>query len=250
MRKVLSLLLVVVMALGLAACGGSGKIARKGEFLGLKDGEEFTTDHEISLSFIRPMGNDAQEAWWAKTIPAFNQAYSGRIKVSEEVLPRGNSYEEQIGLRVSEGLPDVIYMDGPYVSNWAYNNMIIPLDNYITDTYLDDFMDYVLDQGTYNDRLYALSIVDSTIMVFYRKSYMEAFLAKNPKFADNTPITLPESPEEAWTFDQLAYVAKSMTAREGNKTRYGLCISGDKSEWMSYAFSPMWGGVQSLGKTD
>lgn len=249
MRKVLSVMLALVLAMGLAACGGrTGNVAGKDEFLGLRDGEEFTTDHEISLSFLRPQGNDAQEAWWAEQIPAFNAAYAGRIKVTPEVLVRGDSssYEQQVGLRAQEGLSDVIYMDGPYVSNWAYNGTIIPLDNYITESYISDFMPYVIDQGTYNDRLYSLSIVDSTIMVFYRKKYMTEFLATNPKFNDGTPITLPDKPEDAWTFDQLAEVAKKMTvAKAQNKegvTRYGLCIAGDKTEWMSYAFSPMWGG--------
>ncbi|WP_251545799.1 extracellular solute-binding protein [Pumilibacter intestinalis] len=246
MKRVCAVILATMLALCLFACGGTGDIAGKGEFLGLKDGEEFTTDKEISISFIRPRGNDAQETWWDTTVDAFNTEYAGRIKVSSEVLVRGDnsSYEQQIGLRVAEGLPDVMYMDGPYVSNWAYNGMIIPLDNYITETYLTDFMDYVLNQGTYNERLYALSIVDSTIMVFYRKSFMNAFLATNPKFdADHSAISLPTSPENAWTFNQLAEIAAKMTTNlEGNKKRYGLSITGDKTEWMSYAFSPMWNG--------
>lgn len=244
MKKLCAAVLAVMMTMCLFACGGSGAVAGKDEFLGLKDGEEFTTDKEISISFIRPSGNEAQNNWWKVTVDAFNEAYAGRIKVTPEVLVRGDnsSYEQQIGLRVAEGLPDVMYMDGPYVSNWAYNGMIIPLDNYITETYLSDFMEYVLDQGTYNERLYALSIVDSTIMVFYRKSFMKEFLDGKPKFADGTLITLPERAEDAWTFNQLAEVAKKMTKQVSGKTRYGLSIAGDKTEWMSYAFSPMWGG--------
>ncbi len=245
MKKVLAAILAIVLALGLCGCGAGDEVAGKGDFLGLQDGEEFTTDQEVAVSFIRPRGNDAQEAWWDETVAAFNTAYAGRIKVSSEVLVRGDnsSYEQQIGLRVAEGLPDVMYMDGPYVSNWAYNGMIIPIDNYITETYRTDFMDYVLDQGTYNDRLYALSIVDSTIMVFYRKSFMNEFLATKPKFLDGSAITLPTSPENAWTFNQLAEIATKMTkSLAGNKKRYGLSITGDKTEWMSYAFSPMWGG--------
>ncbi len=245
MKKVCAAVLAAMMALCLFACGGSDPVAGKDEFLGLQDGEEFTTDKEISVSFIRPRGNDAQESWWTTTVDAFNTAYAGRIKVSSEVLVRGDnsSYEQQIGLRVAEGLPDVMYMDGPYVSNWAYNGMIVPIDNYITKTYLSDFMDYVIDQGTYNERLYALSIVDSTIMVFYRKSYMNAFLQTNPKFSDGSKIELPSSPETAWTFNQLAEIAAKMTSSlGGGKYRYGLNIAGDKTEWMSYAFSPMWGG--------
>ena len=227
MKKVLAAILAIVLALGLCGCGAGDEVAGKGDFLGLQDGEEFTTDQEVAVSFIRPRGNDAQEAWWDETVEAFNTAYAGRIKVSSEVLVRGDnsSYEQQIGLRVAEGLPDVMYMDGPYVSNWAYNGMIIPIDNYITETYRTDFMDYVLDQGTYNDRLYALSIVDSTIMVFYRKSFMNEFLATKPKFADGSAITLPTSPENAWTFNQLAEIATKMTkSLAGTKKRYGLSI--------------------------
>ena len=253
MRKLAAFILAACMLFALTACGGDGgKTAGKGEFLGLQDGEEFTTDKEISLKFTRPKGNAAQESWWDEAIAAFNTAYAGRIKVTEDVRQRAanNTYESQIGsLNKAKKMPDVLYMDGPYVSNWAYNGMIIPLDNYLTQTYLADFMDYVIDQGTYNDRLYTLSIVDSAIMVFYRKEIMNGFLNRTPKpkykvgKRKNQTIALPASVEDAWTFDELADIAEQMRADlGGGKTQYGLSISGDKTEWMSYAFTPMWGG--------
>ncbi|MDE6397915.1 MAG: extracellular solute-binding protein, partial [Clostridiales bacterium] len=251
MRKIAAILLAACMLFALGACGGNGgDVAGKDEFLGLQDGEEFTTDKEISLKFTRPKGNAAQEDWWEEAIKAFNTAYAGRIKVTADVRQRAanNTYESQIGsLNKAGKMPDVLYMDGPYVSNWAHNGMIIPLDNYITQTYLADFMDNVIDQGTYNDRLYALSIVDSAIMVFYRKEIMNEFLRKKPKYTvgkrKHQVIALPTSVEDAWTFDELADIAKQMrTDLGGGKTRYGLSISGDKTEWMSYAFTPMWGG--------
>ena len=242
MKRFFALLLSLIMCLSLFGCGPEIETPDKDEFLGLEDGEEFTTDKEITVTFIRPSGNVAQNAWWSATIDAFNAEYSGRIKVVPETLVRGDNstYEQQIGLRNEDGYPDVMYVDGPYVSNWAYMGMIQPIDNYLTKTYLADFMDYVIDQGTYNDRLYTLSIVDSTIMVFYRKEIMNEFLKKNPTFEDGTPIKLPTKVEEAWTFEQLAEIAGQLT-KNGTPKRYGLSIAGDKTEWLSYAFSPLWG---------
>ena len=88
-----------MMNLCLFACGGGDDVADKNEFHGLKDGEDFTTDKEVSVSFIRPRGNDAQEKWWTEAVGAFNSEYAGRISVKEEVLVRGDtsSYEQQIG---------------------------------------------------------------------------------------------------------------------------------------------------------
>lgn len=242
MKKFAALLLSLVMCFLLFACAPDADVADKDEFLGLEDGEEFTTDKEITVTFIRPSGNPAQNAWWTASIDAFNEAYKGRIKVVPETLVRGDNstYEQQIGLRNEDGYPDVMYVDGPYVSNWAYSGTIQPIDNYLTKTYLSDFMDYVIDQGTYDGRLYTLSIVDSTIMVFYRKSIMNDFLKTNPVFEDGTSIKLPAAVEEAWTFEQLAEIAVKLT-KNGTPKRYGLSIAGDQTEWMSYAFSPMWG---------
>ena len=102
MKKFLAVICALALGAGcmlFAACGG-GSTAGSGEFLGLEEGEEFVTDEEIALTFTRPTGNDAQEAWWSETIAAFNEEYEGRISVSETTVPRGNSreYEQKISI--------------------------------------------------------------------------------------------------------------------------------------------------------
>lgn len=245
MRKVLTIgccaVLALVSVFG-AACGESGG-ADKGEFLGLKEGEEFTTDHEVAITLTRPTGNDAQEKWWTDTIAAFNEEFSGRIKVTCTTLTRGNGreYEQNVSLQASSGtISDVLYLDGPFIPTYANDGVIIPIDNYIYEGYTDDFLPYVNEQNTYNDRLYALSIVDSTVCVFYNKSVLQ-----------QKKITVPTKIADAWTFDELKEIAVSLTASIGsNKTRYGLQIAGDAGEWLSYAFTPLWtdGVIDAEGK--
>lgn len=240
MKKIIAIIAALMLSLSLTvmltACGGGGEQIGD-EFLGLEDGEEFTTDEVVKLSFIRPKGNDEQEAWWSSSIAAFNAAYSGRIELTETTRPRGdkNEYEQSIKLMVEDGLPDLLYVDGPYVSYYAYSNILIPIDNYIKKSYTEDFLSYIIDQGTYNERLYTLSIVDSTVMVFYRKSIMK-----------EAGITIPSGIDEAWTWQELKEIAlnkkikKTVQVNGSSKTRYGLTIAGDQGEWNSYAFSPMW----------
>lgn len=245
MKRLLAVGCCTVMALACVAgagCGESGS-AGKGEFLGLQKGEEFTTESEISLTLTRPTGNDAQEKWWTDTLAAFNEEYSGRIKLTCTTLTRGNNreYEQNVSLQASSGtISDVLYLDGPFVSTYANAGVIIPIDNYIYEGYTDDFLPYVNEQNTYNDRLYALSIVDSTVCVFYNKDMLK-----------KQKISVPTKIEDAWTFDELKEIAVSLTTTTGNKTCYGLQIAGDAGEWLSYAFTPLWsdGIIDPEGKT-
>lgn len=234
MKKFLSMLCIGIMAvlcLFTAACGDTGD-TEDGEFLGLAEGEEFTTDSEVVLTFMRPIQNDSQEEWWDEIIASFNEDYEGRIKVSVTTSTRGNSreYEQRISVLAAAGeLTDVLYLDGPFVSNYANAGVIIPIDTYIYDGYTDDFMDYVNEQNTYNDRLYALSIVDSTVVLFYNKTVLS-----------EAEINVPDSIEDAWTFDDMKQIAEELTEKVGSVTRYGLQIAGDAGEWLSYVFTPLW----------
>ena len=233
MKKILAAVCAATMAVScvsFAACG-AGETAGKGEFLGLEKGEEFTTDSEILLTFMRPVQNDAQEAWWDEIVNDFNEEYAGRIKVSVTTATRGNSreYEQRVSvLAAAQELTDVLYVDGPFVSNYANAGVLIPIDNYIYEGYTDDFLDYVNEQNTYKDRLYALSIVDSTVVLFYNKTVLK-----------QNNITVPTKIEDAWTFDELKSIATGLTQKVGI-TRFGLQIAGDAGEWLSYVFTPLW----------
>ncbi len=225
------------------ACGGGeGDVTGKNEFLGLKEGEEFVSDEEVLITFCRPVQNNTQEAWWTKTIEAFNTEFAGRIKVVANAYPRGErDYEQKISnLAAADELEDVVYVDGPLVPLYARSNILIPIDNYIYDGYTDDFMDYVNDQNTYNDRLYTISIVDSTVLLFY-----------NEELLTQANITAPTSLANAWTFDNVKTHAANLTKNMGIYTRYGLQVAGDKGEWMTYAFSPLWlsGLISEDGKS-
>ena len=248
MKKAVAIACAAVMALScsvFAACGGTGGgdgLPDKGEFLGLAEGEEFTTDSEVLLTFTRPVQNSAQEAWWEETITAFNEEYAGRIRVTVTTLTRGNSreYEEQIDRRASSNdLTDVLYIDGPFISHYANAGTIVPIDNYLYEGYTDDFMDYVIEQNTYNDRLYALSIVDSTVVLFYNKDMLR-----------EKRISVPTELDDAWTWDKLKEIALDLHGTSGSLEVYGLQIAGDAGEWLSYAFTPLWedGVIDSAGQ--
>lgn len=246
MKKIFATVCAGILAascIAFAGCGGgNGGGSEAGDFLGLEKGEEFTTDHEVLLTFMRPVQNDSQEAWWDETVTAFNKEFEGRIKVSVTTATRGNSreYENRIDVLAGAGeLTDVLYIDGPFISKYANSGVLIPIDNYIYDGYEDDFMDYVNEQNTYQDRLYALSIIDSTVVLFYNKDVLKA-----------AGVSVPTDIDDAWTWDELKTVATGLTQKVGTVTRYGLQIAGDAGEWLSYAFTPLWtdGVIDAEGK--
>ena len=143
--------------------------------------------------------------FYKQRIEAFNQANAGKILVDLKIIPRGggNDYEQKVNMGAAAGeLPDVVDMDGPYVANFAYSKLLLPLDD-LLDKNSEWFQDYVpamLQQGTFDGKLYALGAMESSVGVYFNKKI----------FAD---LGLPEPPtsvEKAWTFDEFAAVLEQL----------------------------------------
>ena len=102
MKKLIALLLVAVMAIGLAACGGSSQPATSTEASG-----------EIVINFPSIwVGTDSKAAYMSQLIDAFNAENAGSIKVVVEEQTDYQAYRDKIRTTITTGsAPDICILD-------------------------------------------------------------------------------------------------------------------------------------------
>ncbi|ADD03334.1 extracellular solute-binding protein family 1 [Thermoanaerobacter italicus Ab9] len=212
---IISMLLVLIMIL--TACGGSNTTDSKDEA------------GEIKLKMWVHVTDETDEGKvYLKRVQDFNEANKGKIKVDIEFIPRGgggSGYEDKINTALTTGqLPDIITLDGPNTAAYADAGIIVPIDKYIPKEVKDDYVDSIIQQGTYNGKLYSLGIMESTVALFYNKAIFKE-LGIKPGTVDNP-----------WTWDDLYNAAKKITKSKGYPALdMALNWTG---EWKIYAYAP------------
>jgi multiple sugar transport system substrate-binding protein len=115
-----------------------------------------------------------------QVIQEFETEYP-QIKVKYEVIT--DQYMDVIKTRlIGDAAPDVFYLDAFEAPLLMKNNVLEPLESYITpDFEIDDFQPTLLNAFRDGDRLYGLPKDFSTLVLFYNKKYFrEAGLTKPP----------------------------------------------------------------------
>jgi len=125
------------------------------------------------------------------------------IKVKYDVI--SDQYMDVIKTRlIGEAAPDVFYLDALEAPFLMSQNVLEPLDNYITPEFdLADFEDTLLNSFKYQNKIYGLPKDYSTLALFYNKKAFTAAGLSNPP----------------GTWDELRSYSKQLT---GKLNRYGF----------------------------
>ncbi|QHT46351.1 ABC transporter substrate-binding protein [Bacillus sp. SB49] len=189
---------------------------------------EATGEEEVMLDFwIHQTGEDETNAY-IELIDAFNKEHDD-IHVNAEVIidDGASAYSDSINAALVAGnLPDVMAVDGPYVSSFADAGVIQPIDKYIDEETKGQYVDSIIQQGTYNDELYSLGAMEASVMLYYNKDLL-----------DEAGIEPADSIEEAWTWDELMENSKKLTTED----RYGLNLfmNYGVGEWLTFMGAPL-----------
>ena len=142
---------------------------------------------------------------WQKVVDNFNQSGKSKYKVVTEYIPRsgsGGGYEDKVNAAITtNSLPDVITLDGPNTAAYAKSKVITPLDDYLKDNNMDDVLDSIKQQGTYDGKFYAFGFSESNVGVYYNKK-----MFKEAGIAESELPTL----EKPWTWDEFNTIAKKL----------------------------------------
>lgn len=205
----------------LAGCGGGSSSSGSSNSSKGTDGAKLVT-------IWSPTDEPAIEEWWVQKIAEFNEAHKGEIEVKREAIVRADSYayEDKINAAVtSNDLPDILYVDGPNISNYAANGIIVPIDEYFSEDDLNDFVDSIKVQGTYDGKLYALGATESSVALFYNKDMTDA-----------AGITMPEKIEDTLTWSEFEEIAAKLTTGDV----VGTNIIMDQGEGLPYVLEQFW----------
>lgn len=227
----LSTLMVImaVTSIGIVGCSSKGKEA-----------ESLTPDSSGKAS-----GEGVKEItmWYqenATMIPAFNQRvedfnkeYEGKYHLTIEFIPRGSSYayEDKVNSAAAAGiLPDLLSLDGPNLSNYAANGIIIPITSYVSEESRADMLPSTVLQNTWQNDMYAVSFNEAVSLFYYNKDVFEEH-----------GFRIPEGIEDAYTLDEVYEMAKEVSTPE----MVGIKIIMNKGEGLIYGLSPLFESAQA-----
>ena len=230
MKKLIMLLGILLLAVVVTACN-----------------EEESDDGEITL-WVQTSDDETEGKIMQETVDEFNEEYDGEYSAEIEFIPRnesGGGYEDKINAAVNTGdLPDVLTLDGPNTAAYAESGIIQSVDEYITDK--DDLLDSIIEQGTYEDELYAVGYSESGTGIYYNEDMLK-----------DAGIDLNDLPtvDNPWDWNQFMDLLQTLT-EEYDSPAIDLQLD-DNSEWLMYGFTPfLWSqggqvindeGTQSTG---
>ena len=220
MRKGIKLSVVAALSVGLlAGCGGGSK------------SKTASSSDEIKV-WVQFSDETAEGKAWQQVVDNFNKSKKTKYKVVTEYIPRsgsGGGYEDKVNAAVTtNSLPDVITLDGPNTAAYAKSKVIAPLDDYLKDNDMDDVLDSIKQQGTYDGKFYAFGFSESNVGVYYNKKMF--------KEAGIDEASLPTL-EKPWTWSEFNAIAKKLKDHF-NKPAIDFRLNSN-DEMLPYAYMPL-----------
>lgn len=235
MRKGVILSMVAALSLGLLAGCSGGSSSKTSKEAASKD------DVKVWVQFS---DETAEGKAWEQVVQNFNKKYKGKYKVVTEYIPRsgsGGGYEDKVNAAITtNSLPDVITLDGPNTAAYAKSKVITPLDDYLKDDNMEDVLDSIKQQGTYDGKFYAFGYSESNVGIYYnKKMFKEAGI-------DESSLPTLKKP---WTWDEFKAVSKKLKDHFKEAAIDFRLNSND--EMLPYAYMPLiWSNGGSVVNED
>ena len=126
---------------------------------------------------------------------------------------------------MSGDLPDVLTVDGPNIAAYASNGIIQPLAK-LTEKEKSVYLQSIIDQGTYKDKLYALGAMESSVGLYYNKDILK-----------EAGISIPDA-DHPWTQSQFLDILAKLKPVMDKKNGYALDMTFPVGEATIYYYAP------------
>lgn len=235
MKKILSLILALAMALSLVACSSSssssnsGNSGDSGDSSAAGAGTSDTPDASGDVTYLniwQPSDTEGIENWWVEKLAEWNEAHPD-IQVTRDAIDRSDSYayDNKVATAVtSNDLPDILFVDGPQVAYYAANGVTVPITEYFADE-IDDFVDSTVAECTYDDELYAISATESSVALYYNIDYLTECgydVTQLEQYTVDNPMTWSEYAALAEQCTTADYVGGHIVMDHGEGLPYAL----------------------------
>ncbi len=235
MKKGFAVAAAMLLAAGsLAGC--QKKQVQPGDVAGFDPGEQY-----LSL-WVHSIEDTEEGQAYRQSVDRFNEVYNGTYFADIEFVPRndsGGGYSDKVNASVmAGGLPDVLTVDGPNVAAYAANGIIQPLAD-LTEEEKSVYLESILEQGTYQNQLYALGVMESSVGMYYNKDILE-----------EAGIAVPEA-GQPWTWSEFLEILESLKPLMESKGGYPLDMTFPVGEASIYYYAPfVWSNGGNLVSED
>jgi multiple sugar transport system substrate-binding protein len=225
--------ILLVLTLFASACSG-GKSESGGASPSSGEGgkNESGSPKQITLKFAGWEVSSLETESVKKGLELFMQQYPN-IKVEYTTLPGGTNYITKIQtLLAGNEAPDVFFLQSDYYRDFVKRDQLLDLTSYVqSDFSLDDMIPSALAISEVDGKFYGIESCTVSPVLYYNKDIFDKA---------NLPYP-PGNPNEAWTWDEFAEVARKLTIREGDRvTQYG--VYGAEDYYMTLALVMSNGG--------
>ena len=130
------------------------------------------TGQQVTIRFMRQSYTPATEAVIKGWITQWNQAYPN-IVIEEETVPYGD-LNQKLQTYVSAGdAPDIMMGKGDFVQAYVFNNVVLDLSDYLTDTFIQDIPPQMRAQQTADGKLYAMPWEQGHTLLYFNKDLFD-----------------------------------------------------------------------------
>lgn len=196
----------------------------------------------IGFSFLIGNGAEAENEitleFWNAQVPIHMQNYlNDRAKAFETVhpnvtvnvqsFPLSEYFQKFLTAYIGGSAPDVCWVDSPMIANYVESDILLCLDDYISEEEKEDYFEAPLRDMNYKGHIYTLVAHQSTEAIFYNKQMFEK--------AGITDI--PTSYEDAWTWDEFLEVCIKVTEINSEKDKKVWALTHEPIDTL-YAVQP------------
>lgn len=252
LKRFISMLLCLLMVLSLAACGSPSSspdsstpsdAADDAAVDAAVDADDGTISGQLEIQyFVGGYGS----AWWEWLVTAFNEKYPD----VEVIVNSGSDINETMTTRwISENPPDLIYLDGPSVSETTFveDDQLMDLTDWYQELTLEDGSSlkdsFLVQPSNYDGKVYALPIIYDNRCVWYDSAEFEKNGWAIPTDYDSWVSVMQQIKSETGTAPLgstgvypsvfMKGVMYPAFADEGGKEFLMSIINGDEGAWSS-----------------
>ncbi len=149
-----------------------------------------------------------------------------RLEFYNDATTLSNAINAEV---ITGGLPDILAVDAPNVAAYADAEILTDISSYFSADMLNDYVESVVEQGTYEGGLYALSAMDAPTGIYYNKD-----LLKEVGYTESDFGTI----ERPWSWPEIhAALKKLKEAGKAHQIKLNLGFGGE--EGGIYLYSPL-----------
>ena len=228
MKKIISLLLVLAMALTLVACGGKTEAPAETQAAAAAP-EAPAAAEKIEVTMIAAQYGNETAAWWADFVAKFNAANED-INLVVDVVSWNDIYTV-VNTRVANGqAPDLLNID--VFADFVADDLLLPAEDWVSEATYAKFFPSFLAESVVDGTVWAVPDLASARALYYNKDILEA-----------AGVAVPT------TWEELKAACEAIKAYDADIYPWGVDMTTDEGQacFSYYAWNNAGGFVDADG---